>query len=43
MEIQQIMSFYAFIGIIVLLIKIKDIFTTKVIPYLKMWAKAKFT
>jgi hypothetical protein len=42
MEIQQIVSFYAVIGIIVLLLKIKDIFFTKVIPYLKMWARSKF-
>jgi len=43
MEVQQIITFYAFIGILVLLLKIKDIFFTKVIPYLKMWARAKFT
>ena len=43
METEQIASFFAVIGIIVLLLKLKDLFFTKVIPYLKMWARAKFT
>ena len=43
MELQQIITFYAIIGIFVVLLKIKDIIFTKVIPFLKMWARAKFT
>jgi len=43
MEVQQIITFYAIIGIFVLLLKLKDIFFTKIIPYLKLWAKARFT